>query len=70
MVMTISFSRVSNITTLITGAVLYTFGTGSVKGFAVTLCIGILVSMFTAIYVTRLILDLATIRFGVKKLSI
>jgi len=60
----------SNITTLITGAVLYTFGTGSVKGFAVTLCIGILVSMFTAIYVTRLILDLATIRFGVKKLSI
>ena len=60
----------SNITTLITGAVLYTFGTGSVKGFAVTLCIGILVSMFTAIYVTRMILDVATIRFGVKKLSI
>ncbi|HNW60818.1 MAG TPA: protein translocase subunit SecD [bacterium] len=60
----------SNITTLITGAVLYTFGTGSVKGFAVTLCIGILVSMFTAIYVTRLILDIATVRFGVKKLSI
>jgi SecD/SecF fusion protein len=60
----------SNLTTLISGAVLYTFGTGSVKGFAVTLCIGILVSMFTAIYVTRLVLDLATIRFGVKKLSI
>ncbi len=60
----------SNITTLITGAVLYTFGTGSVKGFAVTLCIGILVSMFTAIYITRLVLDIATVRFGVKKLSI
>lgn len=60
----------SNVTTLITGGVLYTFGTGPVKGFAVTLCIGILVSMFTAIYVTRLILDFATIRFGVKKLSI
>ncbi len=60
----------SNLTTLITGAVLYTFGTGPVRGFAVTLCIGILVSMFTAIYVTRMILDFATVRFGVKKLSI
>jgi preprotein translocase subunit SecD len=60
----------SNLTTLITGAVLYTFGTGPVRGFAVTLCIGILVSMFTAIYVTRMVLDIATIRFGVKKLSI
>ncbi len=60
----------SNVTTLITGVVLYTFGTGSVKGFAVTLCIGILVSMFTAIFVTRLVLDFATTRFAIKKLSI
>jgi len=60
----------SNVTTLITGVVLYSFGTGSVRGFAVTLCIGILVSMFTAIVVTRLILDIATTRFAIKKLSI
>ena len=60
----------SNVTTLITGIVLYSFGTGSVRGFAVTLCIGILVSMFTAIVVTRLVLDVATTRFAIKKLSI
>ncbi len=60
----------SNITTLITGVVLYMFGTGSVRGFAVTLCIGILVSMFTAIFVTRLVLDFTTTRFAIKKLSI
>jgi SecD/SecF fusion protein len=60
----------SNVTTLITGVVLYTFGTGSVRGFAVTLCIGILVSMFTAIFVTRLVLDFITTRFAIKKLSI
>ena len=60
----------SNVTTLITGVVLYTFGTGSVRGFAVTLCIGILVSMFTAIFVTRLVLDFITTRYAIKKLSI
>ena len=45
----------SNITTLIGGAALFFFGTGPVKGFGVTLCVGILVSMFTAITLTRLI---------------
>lgn len=45
----------SNVTTLIGAALLYQFGTGAVKGFAVTLSIGILISMFTAIYLTRLI---------------
>ena len=45
----------SNITTLITAAILFIIGTGPVKGFAVTLGIGILTSMFTAIYVTRLL---------------
>jgi len=60
----------SNVTTLITGVVLYTFGTGSVRGFAVTLCIGILVSMFTAIFVTRLVLDFITTRYAIKNLSI
>jgi preprotein translocase subunit SecD len=43
----------SNITTLIAGIVLFTFGTGPVRGFAVTLCIGILTSLFTAILGSR-----------------
>ncbi|HEX6911203.1 MAG TPA: protein translocase subunit SecD [Longimicrobium sp.] len=43
----------SNITTLLTAAILYYVGTGPIKGFAVTLGIGIVISMFTAIYVTR-----------------
>lgn len=60
----------ANVTTLITAVVLYSFGTGPIKGFALTLSIGILASMFTAIVVTRLIFDLITSRFAVKKLSI
>jgi len=43
----------SNLTTLITAAILYYVGTGPVRGFAVTLAIGIIASMFTAIFVTR-----------------
>lgn len=43
----------SNITTLLTAAILYYVGTGPIKGFAVTLGVGIVISMFTAIYVTR-----------------
>ncbi|MGV3523017.1 MAG: protein translocase subunit SecD [Candidatus Sericytochromatia bacterium] len=43
----------SNVTTLISSAVLYYFGTGLIRGFAVTLAIGVLISMFTAITVTR-----------------
>lgn len=46
----------SNVTTLIAAAVLFYFGTGSIKGFAVTLSIGILASMLTAIAFTRIIL--------------
>ena len=55
----IGFSRAwpsikdSNISTLITSAILYEFGTGVVKGFALVLAIGVLVSMFSAIVVTR-----------------
>jgi preprotein translocase subunit SecD len=49
----------SNITTLITCAVLWSLGTGSVKGFAVTLALGVAMSMFTALTVTRTILELA-----------
>ena len=43
----------ANITTLITGLILFQFGTGPVRGFAVTLCIGIVASFFSAMYVTR-----------------
>lgn len=46
-----------NVTTLLTGIVLYTFGSGPVQGFATTLIIGILSSLFTAIFITRLIFD-------------
>jgi len=47
----------SNVTTLVAALFLFGFGTGPVKGFAVTLTIGIVVSMFTAIFVTRIIFD-------------
>jgi SecD/SecF fusion protein len=47
----------SNITTLLTGVVLYIFGTGPIKGFATTLVIGILASLFCSIYITRLIYE-------------
>ncbi len=49
----------ANVTTLITAVVLYYIGTDQVKGFAVTLFIGILMSMFAALYVGRLIFDIA-----------
>ena len=55
-----AFSTIAdaNITTLIAAVVLYGFGTGPIKGFAVTLSIGIVTSMFTAIVVTRAIVNL------------
>jgi len=60
----------SNLTTLIAGVLLYQFGTGPVRGFAVTVCIGILANIFTAVYVTRWIFDFITLKVGIKKLSI
>ena len=48
----------ANITTLLAAAVLYQFGTGPVRGFAITLSIGILASMFTAIFVSRVVFTL------------
>ncbi|MCI6163723.1 MAG: protein translocase subunit SecD [Lachnospira sp.] len=47
-----------NVTTLIAAAVLYIFGTGPVKGFATTLAVGIVVSMFTALIITRVVMKL------------
>ena len=58
----------ANLTTLFTGLILYWAGSGAVKGFAVTLCIGILTSLFTALFVTRLVFDYL-LRMGLKKLS-
>lgn len=53
----------ANITTLITAAILFYFGTGPIKGFAVTLGLGILVSMFTCIVVTRWLMDAMARKF-------
>ena len=59
----VGFSRASltifdsNLTTLIATAILYQFGTGPVRGFAVTLSLGIVASMFTAIFVSRIVFD-------------
>lgn len=47
----------ANITTLLTGIILYVFGTGPIKGFALTLMIGIATSLFTAVFITRLLID-------------
>ncbi len=60
----------SNITTLIAAAFLFQFGTGPVKGFAVTLTIGLVSSMFTAIVVTKVIYELLLNNTEIKKLSI
>jgi preprotein translocase subunit SecD len=56
----------SNITTLLAALVLFGFGTGPIKGFAITLSIGIITSMFTAIMVTRAVINLT---IGGKRLS-
>ena len=56
----------ANITTLIAAVVLFTFGTGPIKGFAVTLSLGILMSMFTAIIGTRSVVNLV---YGRRRLS-
>ena len=67
-----AFSTIAdaNITTLIAAIVLFSFGTGSIKGFAVTLSLGILTSMFTAIMGTRAAVNLIYGRKSQAKLSI
>ncbi len=52
----------ANITTLLTGIILYVFGTGPIKGFALTLMIGIATSLFTAVFITRILIDRAVIK--------
>ncbi len=60
----------ANITTLIAAAILFSFGTGPIKGFAVTLSIGIVTSMFTAIMVSRFIIHYWFEKRGAQNLSI
>jgi protein-export membrane protein SecD len=60
----------ANVTTFITAMVLLRFGTGPIKGFAVTLSIGIVASMFTAVYVTRTLFNLYLGTRRVRTLSI
>ncbi len=60
----------ANVTTLIAAVVLFQFGTGPVKGFAVTLSLGVLASMFTALIFSRMLFDYIYINLRVKTLSI
>jgi preprotein translocase subunit SecD len=59
----------SHVTTLVAGLVLFTYGSGPVKGFAVTLIIGLIASMFTSIVVTRLLMEFFT-RHDTARLSV
>lgn len=54
----------SNLTTFITGVILYQFGSGPVQGFALTLMIGIAASMFSALFITRVIFEILTEKYG------
>ncbi len=60
----------ANITTLVSGVILFQFGTGPVKGFAVTLCLGIIASVFTSVFVSRVIFDYLLDRKIFKEISI
>jgi preprotein translocase subunit SecD len=56
----------SNVTTFLSGVILFQFGTGPIKGFAVTLCVGILTTVVTAVYLTRVYYDY---RIGARRLE-
>ncbi len=60
----------ANVTTLIAALVLFQFGTGPVKGFAVTLSLGVIASLFTALILTRMVFDYYLIKRKTKRLSI
>ena len=60
----------SNLTTLIAGFVLYQFGTGPIRGFAVTLIMGLIISMFTAIVCTRMVYDYFLTKRNMQKISV
>jgi protein-export membrane protein SecD len=60
----------SHATTLLTTFFLLFYGTASIKGFAVTLAVGLAISMFTSVFVTRIIMDLLVDKFRLRRLSI
>jgi preprotein translocase subunit SecD len=60
----------ANVTTLIAAVVLFQFGTGPVKGFAVTLSIGIVASLFTALFVSRVIFEVLMVKGMLRRVSI
>jgi preprotein translocase subunit SecD len=60
----------THVTGIVSAIFLIIFGTGPIKGFAVTLIIGLLASLFTAVFVTRVVFDYFTGNFNIKKLSI
>ena len=60
----------ANVTTLIAALILFQFGTGPVRGFAVTLSIGIVASFFTAVFVTRIVFDYLYVQRRMKKIRI
>ena len=61
----------ANITTLLAAGILFYFGTGPIKGFSITLSIGILASLFTSLFVTRFLFEVFYLRsFKAKKVSI
>jgi SecD/SecF fusion protein len=60
----------SNITTFLTAIILYNFGTGPIKGFALTLMVGIVASVFTALVMTKIVFDIITHKVNLSKRSI
>jgi protein-export membrane protein SecD len=60
----------SNVTTLLAAFVLSQFGTGPIKGFAVTLSIGLISSLFVILYITRYVYELILLSKNLKKLSV
>jgi preprotein translocase subunit SecD len=60
----------SNITTFLSGVILFQFGTGPIKGFAVTLCIGILSTVITAVYLTKTYYEFRIVKRSLERVSI
>jgi len=60
----------TNVTTFLSGLILFQFGTGPIKGFAVTLCVGILTTVVTAVYMSRIYYDYRAMKGKLKRISI
>ncbi|MEO0101906.1 MAG: MMPL family transporter, partial [candidate division WOR-3 bacterium] len=60
----------ANVTTVITALVLYFFGTGPIKGFSLTLIFGLLINLFTAVFLTKFAIDALLTKVGLRSLPI